>query len=84
MKSMNMKLYSFIFRLQELYAYLGNFLSDIEGQTISPLPEDEIMDIILYSMPISLKNKMIEQGFNYTDSTIKEMTDFYVNRVEIL
>ena len=28
--------------------------------------------------------KMIEQGFNYTDSTIKEMTDFFETRVENL
>ena len=28
-------------------------------------------------MLITWKNKMIEQGFNYADSTIKEMTDFF-------
>ena len=27
---------------------------------------------------------MIEQGFNYTDSTIKEMTNFFETRVENL
>ena len=27
---------------------------------------------------------MIEQDFNYTDSTIKEMTDFFETRVETL
>ena len=27
---------------------------------------------------------MIEQGFNYKDSTIKEMTDFFGTRVENL
>ena len=27
---------------------------------------------------------MIEQGFNYTDSTIKEITDFFEPRVENL
>ena len=27
---------------------------------------------------------MVEQGFNYVDSTIKEMTDFFVTRVENL
>ena len=27
---------------------------------------------------------MIEQGFNYADSSIKEMTDFYETRVENL
>ena len=27
---------------------------------------------------------MIEQGFNYADSTVKEMTDFFESRVENL
>ena len=27
---------------------------------------------------------MIEQGFNYTDSTVKEMTDFFETRVDNL
>ena len=27
---------------------------------------------------------MIEQGFNHTNSTIKEMTDFFENRVDTL
>ena len=40
------------------------------------------MDIIYHSMPNTWKNKMIEQGFNYADSTIKEMTDFFETRVE--
>ena len=31
-----------------------------------------------------MENKMIEQGFNYADSTIKEMTDFFETRVENL
>ena len=35
-------------------------------------------------MPTMQKNKMIEQGFNCADSTIKEMNDFFETRVEIL
>ena len=35
-------------------------------------------------MPTSWKNKMIEQDFNYVDSTIKEMTVFFETRVENL
>ena len=31
-----------------------------------------------------MENKMIEQGFNYAASTIKEMTDFFETRVENL
>ena len=42
------------------------------------------MDIIYHSMPTIWKNKMIEQGFNYADSTIKEMTDIFETRVENL
>ena len=37
-----------------------------------------------HSMPTTWKNKMIEQGFNYADSTIKEMTDFFETKVENL
>ena len=42
------------------------------------------MDIIFHIMPTTWKNKMNEQGFNYADSTIKEMTDFFETRVENL
>ena len=42
------------------------------------------MDIIYNSMPTTWKNKMIQQCLNYADSTIKEMTDFFENRVENL
>ena len=55
-----------------------------EGQETVPLPADEIMDIIYCSIPIAWKNNMIEQGFNFADSTIKEMTHFFETRVENL
>ena len=35
-------------------------------------------------MPNTWKNKMIEQSFNYVNSTIKELTDFFESRVENL
>ena len=50
----------------------------------APLSADESMDIIYHSMPTTLKNKMIEQGFNCADSTIEEMTDFFETREENL
>ena len=65
-------------------AYLEEFPPDTEGQESVPLPADEIMDIIYHTMPATWKNKMIEHGFNYADSTIKEMTDFFGARVENL
>ena len=67
-----MKLRSFISRLQELNACLEEFPPDTKGQEIAPLPADEIMDIIYHSMPITWKNKMIEEVFNYTDAAIKK------------
>ena len=81
-KSRGTKLPHFIIRLQELNAYLEDFLPDTEGRETAPLSTDEIMDIIYHSMPTRWKNKMIEQGFNYTDSTIKKMTDIFETRIE--
>ena len=79
-----MKVRRFISRLQELNAYLEEFPPDTEGQETAPLPADEIMSIIYHSMPTTWKNKMVEQGFNYAGSTIKEITDFIETRVENL
>ena len=81
-KPRSMKLRSFINRLQDLSAYLGQFLPDTEAQQTSPLPADEIMDIIYHSMTTTWKNKMIEQGFIYADSTIKEKSDLFDTRVK--
>ena len=65
-------------------AYLEEFPPDTEGQETSPLPADEIMDIIYHSAHTTRKNKMIEQGFNHANSTIKEMTDYFEIRVQNL
>ena len=35
-------------------------------------------------MPSTWENRMIEQGFNSADSTIKEMISFFETRVEYL
>ena len=50
-KPRSMKLHRFIGRIQELNAYLEEFLPHTEGQETAPLPADEIMDIIYHSMP---------------------------------
>ena len=83
-KPRSMKLRSFITRLQELNAYLEAFSPGTKGQETAPLPADEIIDIVYHSMPTTWKKKMIEQGFNYPDSIIKEMTNVFENRVEKL
>ena len=66
-------------------AYLEEFLPDTEGQETVLLSADEIMDII-YSIPCPPRGKtrINEEGFNYADSTIKEMTDFFETREEKL
>ena len=83
-KPRSMKLRSFTSRLQELNAFLEEFPPDTEGQETVPLSADEIMDIIYHSMPTTWKHKMVEQGFKYADSTIKEMTGFFETMVENL
>ena len=80
-KPRSMKLHSFISKLQELSAYLEEFPPATEGQETAPLAADDIMDIIYRSMPTTWKNKMIKHGFNYADSIIKEMSDFFETRV---
>ena len=77
-KPRSMKLHSFVRRLQELNGCLEDFFSDTEGQEIAPLSADEIIGIMYHSIPATWKNKMIEQGFNYADST------FFETRVENL
>ena len=70
------KLHIFISRFQEINTYLEEFSSDTEYKETEPFPTDKIMYIIYQFMPTMWKKKMIEQSFNYTDSTIKEMTKF--------
>ena len=65
-------------------AYLEDSPPDTEGQETAHLPADEIMDMIYQSMLTMWKNKIIEQGFKYTDSAIKEMTDCFETRVKKL
>ena len=66
-----MKLCTLISRLQEQNTYLEEFPHNIPGQENTPLTINKIMDIIDHSVYAQWKNKMIEQGFNYTDSAIK-------------
>ena len=64
--------------------YLEEFPLGIEGQETTPLPADEIMEVLYHSMPSTWKNKMIGQGFIYANSTAKEMSHFFETRVENL
>ena len=53
-------------------------------QETKSLPLDEIMDIICHSMPTTWKDKMSDQDFYSAESIVKEMTDFFVTRIENL
>ena len=79
-----MKLCAFISRLQWLNTYLEEFPPATEGQKTAPLPADEIMEKIYYSMLTAWTKTMIEQVFNYADSIVKKLTDLFETRVENL
>ena len=76
-----MKLPNFVSRLKELNAYLAEFSPNAPGQHAEPLSKDEIMYVI-YSMFTIWKYAMIEQGFNYANFAIKEMTNFFETGVK--
>ena len=40
------------------------------------------MIIIYYTMSTTWENNLIEQGLNYADSTVNEMTEIFETRVE--
>ena len=71
-----MTLGSFVSRLQEFNAHLGEFPYDAPGQETPTLSTDEVMDIMYRSVPTSWKNKINEQGFNYLVSPVKEIPAF--------
>ena len=50
-----MKIHNLMSKLQELNTYLEEFLPDVPGQKTTPLPIDEIIDIVYRSMPTMWK-----------------------------
>ena len=76
-KLRSIKLCTFISRLQELNAYFRELLLDIQGQENTPLPTDEIMDIIFHSMSTIQKNKLTENEFDYFDYMTKKISAFF-------
>ena len=83
-KPTSLKLRSFVSRLQELNICFGEFPLDTPGQGTKSLSTDEIIDIIYRFMPTMWKNKTIEHGFNYANSVVDKITDFFETRVENL
>ena len=60
-----MKVSTFTTRLLQLNTYLAYIPPDCAGQTVTPLPEDDVKEILYQTMPNTWKKKMVEQGYNY-------------------
>ena len=67
-------------RTERLFSKISSFYTRTRNL---PISTDDVVDVIYYSMP-TWKNKMIQQRFNYTSSTVKEMNDFLETRAENL
>ena len=76
-----MKVRIFTTRLLQLNAHLAYFPPDSSGQSVNPLPEDEVKEILYHTMPNMWKKKMVEQGYNYIDGSIQNMTEFFETRI---
>ena len=51
---------------------------------VTALPDDEVKEILYHVMPNFWRKKMTEQGYNYLDRSIQEMSGFFATRVENL
>ena len=68
----------------QLNKYLPYFLQDCAGHMVKALPDDEIKEILYHIIPNSWRKKMTEQGYNYLDRSIQEISGFFERRVENL
>ena len=57
-----MKVRTFTTRLLQSNAYLAYFPPDLVGQTVNPLPEDDVKEILYHAIPNMWIKKMVEQG----------------------
>ena len=79
-----MKAWSFTTRLIQLNKYLLYFLQNRPDQLVTSLPDDDIKEILYHAMPNMWENKMAEQGYNYLDSPIHSMAEFFETGIENL
>ena len=68
-----MSIRDFITRLVEINTYLAKFPPFAENQQ---LPNDEIMDIAEFAVPVRWQKIMVVHGFNPIDSTTVEFIEF--------
>ena len=79
-KPADMKIREFTARLQEINDYLPKFPPFGENQK---LPQDEIRDIVEFSIPDSWRNHATSQGFDIMNHTLMEFVEF-CERLELL
>ena len=49
---------------------------------VTALPDDEVKEILNHATTNVWRKKIIEQGYNYLDRSIQEMTVFFETRIE--
>ena len=78
-----MKVRTFTTRLIQLNNYIPYIPPDYVGQMVTALPDHEVKKILYYTMN-SWRKKLTEQGYNYLDRSIQEISGFFEARVEYL
>ena len=63
-------------RVDELDTYLERFPKNKDGDAVSKIEEDEIMDLLELGTPNKWQKQMILHGFDPIASTQKELIDF--------
>ena len=83
-KLKTLKVGTFTTRLIQLNNYLPYFTPDCVGQMVTAPSDDEVKEILSHILLNSWGKKMTEQGYNYLDRSIQEMSGFFETRVENL
>ena len=65
-----MKVWSFTTRPIQLNNHFPYIPPDHPGQLVTSLPDDDIKEILYYTIPNKWEKKMVEQGYNYLEGPI--------------
>ena len=79
-----MKVHTFTTRFIQLNNYLPYFPPDSVRQMVAAMSDDEVKEILYYAKHNLRRKQMIEQGRNYLDRFIQEMTTLFETQVEII
>ena len=75
---------TFTTRLIQLNNSFPYFSPDYIGQMVTSLPDDEVKEIFYHATPNSWRKKMTEQGYNYLNRSIQDISELFETRVENL